>query len=94
MKNEKGEKIFILNMRKDPSQPWKTIMDVSDINRIGAENHQVVTLADFEQFIAERKPDAVMFDYHDCPRRAVTVEKAMPHIRKLIRDYQKHPEYV
>ena len=64
---------------------FEILMHVHSLKTVGIELSEATTESDFQRLITENKVDRVMFYFGGFPRCAVAVEKAAPHIRRLIR---------
>jgi hypothetical protein len=53
------------------------------------EQTEILTIADFDALMAERKPGFVMFGFYGYPRRGVAAEKARRLVEKLLRQYAR-----
>lgn len=56
----------------------------------GPEQTEILTIADFDRLVAERRPAFVMFGFYGYPRRGVMdLAKARALVEKLLRQYEQ-----
>jgi hypothetical protein len=66
----------------------ENVLHISGAQSIPPAKFEAQTLEDFQKIIAEQSVDYVMYYFGGMPRRGTTAEKAIPHLKRLIRNWQ------